>query len=533
VKSWNRTPDDGNPQGSGGIPSNNAPRVLATTFDGPAPVTMQEVFPSGSPAVFLDYNEDSTRWRDHAAGPGGKVFTGLPNGRRGTAHIVTDSADGRVRGDLGLEPSPAGELPGVSVTLVQDAVGHSEKYVTPSPLTGGTVVDSFAEGNPNLMHPDATYNICSVVTRHGGGEPTIAGGPVTANPGPAGQPDTGDPLSFVNADEGTCACRDNNSSEPIPVASEDTATGNTQDHLGSQVDPMTTIQTSGHYGSEIVSDAIRNMPRQAIAAAIPEDVDDQDILTFMGLDGFDPAKVWKLLNEQTKASWRSLSSLRDGCGWSIVFEGDISKPTPGRRGEEAFTEIAEKEGLRGTAEVRNKDWIEAAAKGRDVQWVHDKWGVDFDNKRIYIDAVWTKTAAKTFTEIVRNLRCNPNIKKEPTNLINSLKGFNAAALTPGVEKHLQSLLEEAESDMKALQFWKTLSIPEQRLVTQLHDLELKKQAAIAEAFLKARGLASPGGGKVAITAAIRAVVGGKIGLDAGVALKRNRDAQKRIDAPGR
>jgi len=65
-------------------------------------MTVQEVPPTEGADVFLNYDEDFTRWRDNAAAPGGIVYTALPNGRRGTAHIVTDSIDSRVRGDGGL-----------------------------------------------------------------------------------------------------------------------------------------------------------------------------------------------------------------------------------------------------------------------------------------------------------------------------------------------------------------------------------------------------------------------------------------------
>jgi len=261
VKSWNRTQDDGNPSGSGGIPSSNAPRVVATTFDGPAPVTMQEVPPSGSPDVFINYEEDSTRWREFMPGGKDRVFTGLPNGRRGTAHVVTENADERVRDESGLKKGPHGPLPGVAITVIHGAVGDSKSY-TSIPELGGTVVNSYNELDPALMQPGALYNLCSMTLRPGGSEPTIAGGAATANPGPAGQPDTGSPLSAANADNGTCACRDNDPSRPIPMASVDTATGKTTSLLdGSYVTPHWDVSLAGTH-SHLVPDTSIEMVAQ-------------------------------------------------------------------------------------------------------------------------------------------------------------------------------------------------------------------------------------------------------------------------------
>jgi len=506
VKSWNRTQDDGNPSGSGGIPGDYAPRVVVTTFDGPAPVTMQEVPPSGSPDVFINYEEDSTRWREFMPGGKDRVFTGLPNGRRGTAHIVTENADERVRDESGLKKSPYGPLPGVAITVIHDAVGGTKSY-TSVPKFGGTVVDSYNELDPELMQPGALYNLCSMTLRPGGSEPTIAGGAATANPGPAGQPDTGNPLSAANADNGTCACRDNDPSEPIPMASVDTPTGALHDHMGRFVDAN--------------PDIVFNIDARHFDDLTPGFID-------LGITSFNPQEVWDLLNDATKRRWRRISSLGEGCGWAIVFEGSIASPVGIRRGEGGFTNAAA-EGIRGRAEVKSKEWIRAAEDGRDVQWEDDSWGVDFTNRRIYIDTSSNKRAAETFSRLVEFLSCDRRGDFRGVNLHKSLGGRNPNSPGPRVGAILQRLLREEGIGGGDVAFWARLSPREQRLVSQVAHFESKGDAALIESWLITRGLAIPAGAGIAkAIALLRALLRAQLRIERMRNQGRADDAQEQI-----
>jgi len=223
--------------------------VVATTFDGPAPVTMQEVPPSGNPDVFINYEEDSTRWREFTPGSD-RVFTGLPNGRRGTAHIVTESADERVRDESGLKKGPHGPLPGVAITVIHDAVGGYSMYGSILP-TGGTVVDSYNEDDPELMQPGTIYNLCSMTMRWGAPEDTLALG-MTAEPERSDAGDmSGDPLSFANFVPGVCACVGNNPSQPMRVAGAQTTLGGLHDHTGRFVDAHSDIVFCGWGGPSL------------------------------------------------------------------------------------------------------------------------------------------------------------------------------------------------------------------------------------------------------------------------------------------
>jgi len=185
----------------------------------------------------------NTRWREFTPGSD-RVFTGLPNGRRGTAHVVTESADGRVRGESVLEPSPHGPLPGVAITVIHGAVGDSKSY-TSVPARGGAVVNSYNEDDPELMQPGALYNLCSMTMRWGAPEDTLALG-MTAEPERSDAGDaSGDPLSFANFVPGVCACVGNNPSQQMRVASAETTVGGLHDWEGRYFNPGMGLDLGG------------------------------------------------------------------------------------------------------------------------------------------------------------------------------------------------------------------------------------------------------------------------------------------------
>jgi RHS repeat-associated protein len=101
---------------------------------------------------------------------------------------------------------------------------------------------------------------------------------------------------------------------------------------------------------------------------------------------FDTRNVWRKLTEKEKGVWYGLKA----DGWQLQVQipssgwtwwGGQGPPVPGIAKNNFHANPLEI-----SLDVKDDDFVGALAAGRDVQWIDDKWAVDFTLKAIYIDA---------------------------------------------------------------------------------------------------------------------------------------------------
>lgn len=96
-----------------------------------------------------------------------------------------------------------------------------------------------------------------------------------------------------------------------------------------------------------------------------------------GFGDWDPSDAWSYLSEEDKQRWWTL---RDQ-GWRLVTTQDGQTREDFNTGWNIYTDVYESTW---------KGWLE---KGYDVDWVNDLYGIDYNEKQIWIDAAIDKNAA--------------------------------------------------------------------------------------------------------------------------------------------
>lgn len=344
--------------------SDGGGRVVTRTFDQEEPVYYPEHPVSGT-VMTVPYKEtvgDSTQVMVHDY-DGSRMRLYLVGGRRLTGQVAEENADGYVNYEGDLVEYGEGLLPGVVGTIVGDAVGTTHLYSRGAldPSIPNTFCDDGAEDDE--LPEDGTYrNGCTT----GGYGPDMAppgSAAPAANVAPASDeppPTTSPPAAgLTNTDTGNeqCACRQGNPSQPMLINRVETATGDwTNDNGGSITDRTLGGQRKG-LGLDIA-------PGGGMA---PED-------QLCGFESWRPDAAYNGLSKAHQAVYDKLWQE----GWKFASNDDGSKTINGLAGEESKVDV----------EVTDADWANRFAEGGDVQWVHDRWGVDFDNKVIYIDSGW-------------------------------------------------------------------------------------------------------------------------------------------------
>ncbi len=110
-------------------------------------------------------------------------------------------------------------------------------------------------------------------------------------------------------------------------------------------------------------------------------------------DGFDPDCAYQKLNQAQKDKLHVLHK----AGWRFATKDDGSTSYGG-------LDMGGRDVSNIDVEIEDSDWSERMASGEDVQWIDDRWGVDFDNKMLYIDAGDCDTGATIVGELLKKMK---------------------------------------------------------------------------------------------------------------------------------
>jgi RHS repeat-associated protein len=109
---------------------------------------------------------------------------------------------------------------------------------------------------------------------------------------------------------------------------------------------------------------------------------------------FNMKGAWQLLPEEYQRRYWELAR----AGWSIALNDKGTATT-----------VSPNQDRSNWVDVTNSDWKKRRARGDDVEWRHDEWGIDRTNKRIYIDANHDDVAAFFLRHVIDRIdSCDPS-----------------------------------------------------------------------------------------------------------------------------
>jgi len=111
---------------------------------------------------------------------------------------------------------------------------------------------------------------------------------------------------------------------------------------------------------------------------------------------YTPQEAWKYLTEEQQRKWKKLEEQ----GWGLYQESWWWNPFAEAR-EWKKVGFDSRETVR--VEVTDEKMLKMLLAGRDIQWVHDGWAVDFSHKTIWIDSSWNDTAGLLLGQIIDHL----------------------------------------------------------------------------------------------------------------------------------
>jgi YD repeat-containing protein len=222
------------------------PRVTATFFDGPQPVTTTEIIEDGSTyQVVVRDNTDPSMSRLPEEGRN-ELY--LVNGRRTTAHVITQGADRyALDGNNTVDMGSGNQAPGTSILLHTDAVGTTTARGRPNPAA--IPKPEFIGGTLELT---GHYNLDLIGTHFGSSQPPnppamslVESGATYVGEEAQSDVEQGERTPTEGTDN--CGCRgDNVSIAMSSVATGDPATGFQHDCLnGNAMDFHPGVQFSG------------------------------------------------------------------------------------------------------------------------------------------------------------------------------------------------------------------------------------------------------------------------------------------------